>query len=90
MIETLDIWSSVPTKIEWRYTYYPILYFANNNWFCEYKIDFMSFDEVNLLFKIKAESLEDLIWKIWEHIEKHEYSEIYDLTYNFKKYEIEL
>lgn len=78
---------SVPTEIEWRYKYYPIIWY--NNIDKKWKIEHQHKDDINeLLFRIEAESLEELIWKVWEYIEKHEYSEIYDLTYNFKKYEL--
>lgn len=58
---------------------------VNPYWSCTYIENKSSV----VLFYVEWESLEELIWKVWEHIEKHEYSEIYDLTYNFKKYELD-
>lgn len=82
--------SMIPVKIElesWQYVYTPYIFYKEIDlkWVCKYS----NIIENKELFRIESESLEELIWKVWEHIEKHEYSEIYDLTYNFKKYELD-
>lgn len=80
-----NINSIIPVSIEKDNEIYApkIGYIKNTNkWRCNYSSD------INLLFFEEWESLEELIWKVREHIESKEYGEIYNLTYNFKEYEL--